>query len=341
MDVGSLQVTYKDEYELAATVETKDESQEDNRKELSDLLCFNASIYDLMVQHSCLAMHGYGGQTGMVNLLVVIAFQAFNVYLQMTMLFEVHDLIMLPAMVRAQHLYHLFSDECYGTDSDFSFTSEVRENFENWHDHEKFELCQSPLTSPTFFFLILLIWTFFLAHELKQTMYFAWHILRLDSPLEGSVTFLDHDDSFVITRLSRSLKSWITITVFVPKVAIAVTLWIIGARWLTATTGFENLVLNALALTFICELDELIYRACIPEVTKSCLEKTKLPLPSFSYTPTYKAPLETVLTAFSCVALTLAYENVLQDAIPGYRGDLKELCRSAHMAHFSAHSHRR
>merc|ERR1712023_598377 len=99
------------------------------------------------------------------------------------------------------------------------------------------------------------------------------------------------------------LKVWTTLIVFLPKLAIAVVLWYIGAGWLTATTGIDNLVLNSLALTFICEVDELIFRTCISEVAKSCLEKTKLPLPSFRYTPDIRVPAETISTCMACVAV--------------------------------------
>merc|ERR1719401_35468 len=128
--------------------------------------------------------------------------------------------------------------------------------------------------------------------------------------------------------MSRGLKAWLCASVFVPKYVIAGTLWYIGARWLTATIGIDNLVLNSLALTFICEVDELIYRTCTSEVAKSCLEKTKLPLPSFRYTPTYWVPVETLSTCFVCIAFSSLYLFYLQDAIPEYRWDLTEVCRA-------------
>jgi len=182
------------------------------------------------------------------------------------------------------------------------------------------------MASPTFFFLILAIWTTFLAFEVKQTVLSFYHSMALDDAKHGMVEFVDDDENFFITQMSFGLKMWITVTVFLPRLIIAVILWFVGARWLTATSGFENLVLNALALTFICELDELLYRTCIPQAQKACLETTKLPLPSFTFTPTACTPIETVATWLCCVALTIVYIYRFQDAVPGYRWDLPEFC---------------
>merc|ERR1711982_324305 len=152
------------------------------------------------------------------------------------------------------------------------------------------------------------IWTFYLMHELKQTLYFWWQIVSLEQPGgDRKVAILSHSENFIITHMGLCLKAWVTVIVFLPKLGIAVLLWYIGAGWLTATAGIDNLVLNSLALTFICEVDELIYRTCTSEVAKSCLEKTKLPLPSFRYTPTYWVPVETLSTCFVCIAFASLY----------------------------------
>lgn len=179
------------------------------------------------------------------------------------------------------------------------------------------------------FFFILLIWTFYLMHELKQTLYHWGHTIKLESPIDGGrVTIVSvAEDNFVITHMSNILKLWISLTVFIPKLIIAVVLWYIGAGWLTATAGIDNLVLNSLALTFICEVDELIFRTCISEVAKSCLEKTKLPLPSFKYTPTVWFPAEITATAMGCLSLAFVYLSYMQDAIPDFRWDLTAVCR--------------
>jgi hypothetical protein len=305
--------------------------------DLNELLNLNASIYDLTVQYSCLAVHRCGGSIGFPTLVTVLVLEILNVYVQMTILFNVDTLIASPAKDHAQHLYQLFTEHCYGVGVvDLIYNQEVFDSFETWDDKvSKNQLCRYPLTEPSFFLLILLIWTLYLMHELKQTLYFWFHTVGLETPSEGRVTFLSHDGNYIITHMGRGLKLWITVVVFLPKLTIAVVLWYIGAGWLTATAGIDNLVLNSLALTFICEVDELIFRTCISEVSKSCLEKTKLPLPSFRYTPTVWVPLTPLGTSLACIILSYTYLYGLQDAIHDFRWDLTAVCRSnqAHAFH--------
>jgi len=55
-------------------------------------------------------------------------------------------------------------------------------------------------------------------------------------------------------------------------------LWVLGARWLAATTSFQDLLLNAVALAFITELDELLYHALVPEDIQVLVRSYKLSL---------------------------------------------------------------
>ncbi|CAJ1345566.1 unnamed protein product [Effrenium voratum] len=303
---------------------------DDEDREINEVLSFNASIYDLTIQYCCLFCSGFGAEPAvLLNLVLFIALQLGNVCLQMFLLFEIEFLIAFPAMQHARHLYDAFTASCYdGIDTP---SVEVKARFESWDAGDKTELCQFPLTNPTFFYMVILIWTFFLGHELKQTVYFFWHTVRLQNPSEGMVYILDHEKEshFVITHMSKSLKFWIGFIVFLPKFIIAIVLWYIGARWLTATPGVDNLMLNSLALTFICELDELIFRTCTSENIKANLERTKLPMPPSPVGPSVLGALETTVTVVGCFALAYLYLTHFQTAIPDYRWDLADLCRAS------------
>jgi len=148
-----------------------------------------------------------------------------------------------------------------------------------------------------------------------------------DSQLECARSELDKN-SYSTEKVSMGLKVCITVVVLIPKMCIAMWLWFIGARWLTSTPGIDNVVLNALALTFICDLDEVIYRTCVSEATKEGLSRTTLPLPPFSHKPTLLGPTETWFTLAACVVWSVLYKDYFQTAIPHYRGDLVIVCRS-------------
>jgi len=294
------------------------------------------SIYDLTVQLFCLAFHEYGGRWAILNLMMVLVLQVLNVVVQMTLLKEVSHLIAEPAVNKMRKYYQQFVDNCGLIDPEAD-DDDVIAKLAEWNsansDYEKKELCDFPLARPPFFFLIVLIWTFYLCHEVKQTLSLTWSILTLERPTRGSVTIMEHEDEFVITHMNYVLKVCLTVAVFIPKFIIACILWYIGAQWLTATQGVDNLMLNSLALGFICEVDELIFRTCLSEVAKSCVDRTKLPLPPFRYTPSVWSPIETVLTCAACICVASGYVYHFQDAIKGYRWDLELVC-SVFRKHF-------
>merc|ERR1719379_181861 len=147
------------------------DAKESLGRDLHEVLNFNASVYDLTIQHSCLAATTGWSKVGVATLATVLALQILNVYMQMTILFEVEELVAVPAKAHAQQLYRDFTDECYGAEpgDDYVLTLEVRERFAAWEGAAKSELCQFPLTCPSFAATIMLIWTFFLVCESKQT----------------------------------------------------------------------------------------------------------------------------------------------------------------------------
>eukprot|EP00927_Polykrikos_kofoidii_P066260 TRINITY_DN61892_c0_g1_i1.p1 TRINITY_DN61892_c0_g1~~TRINITY_DN61892_c0_g1_i1.p1 ORF type:complete len:397 (+),score=56.15 TRINITY_DN61892_c0_g1_i1:131-1192(+) len=307
----------------------------DEREDFDQMLDFQDSVYDLAIQYSCLAVHGsLTDAAGYANLVCVMGLQALNLFLQMNMLKYVRQLIMFAAVHTAATSYTDFQSVFYGRHPlSFKFTPEGFHNFESMSSEAKSVLCQFPLVEPAFFVVILLIWTFFLGHELKQTVFFAWQTFQLPSPTSNHIGVREVETYFVVTHMSFALKVWISIAVFLPKFTIALALWTTGARWLSATSGFEDLVLNALALTFICDLDELIFRACVPEATKRLLTTAKLPLASFTTEPTYRGPSESFLTAFGCFGITIFYIFVYQDVFPNFQWDLSYVCETNREGH--------
>ena len=63
--------------------------------------------------------------------------------------------------------------------------------------------------------------------------------------------------------------------VVIPKFIICILLTVIGLQWLTATEGFAALILNALLLEFIVDVDENILKFFLPKRCATALEATK------------------------------------------------------------------
>jgi len=198
--------------------------------------------------------------------------------------------ICVPAVTRVQALYARFHEDVF---VDGVFSEEAWEEFPLAG-----QLCQIPLSQPKFFVAVLVCWTATCwkdlldsfrymslwwqlkppssAEEMTQVEFLPGH-LPASKPLVprahplggGQAGRLDHvEDSgeyVVLTAADRKTKAATIGLILIPKIVIAVSLWWLGARWLVATTCFQDLLLNAVALAFITELDELLYHALVPE----------------------------------------------------------------------------
>jgi hypothetical protein len=73
-------------------------------------------------------------------------------------------------------------------------------------------------------------------------------------------------DEFSVTLKSISLTRFIgvMVTVVLPRLFIAVSLGYVGVQYLAKTEDMSDLVLNALALTFVFDLDELLFAILAP-----------------------------------------------------------------------------
>ena len=60
------------------------------------------------------------------------------------------------------------------------------------------------------------------------------------------------------------------------RIGIAVALFAVGVQWLLATTSVENIILNAAALGFVMDLDELVYVTMLTAPVKSLLRRIEI-----------------------------------------------------------------
>merc|ERR1712217_376111 len=75
---------------------------------------------------------------------------------------------------------------------------------------------------------------------------------------------VDSAATISIIALTSRTRTMLCILVCVPKLAISVYLLILGCKWLSATTSFEALVMNTMAMEFVLHIDELLYEAFLP-----------------------------------------------------------------------------
>lgn len=195
-----------------------------------------------------------------------------NILMQFYVLYCTRLYICVPAVTRVQELYRRYHEEVF---LDGVFSEDAWQAF-----GQAEQLCQIPLSQPFFFVAVLICWTATCWVDLLESGRFMSLWWRLRQPAEDEMTAVeDSDGNVLVTAADRKTKGIAIGLILVPKVAIAVYLWWLGARWLVATTSFQELLLNAVALAFITELDELIYMALVPEDIQVLVQSYKLEKP--------------------------------------------------------------
>lgn len=150
---------------------------------------------------------------------------------------------------------------------------------------------------------------------------------------------IDKDEhTVVITGASGRLKAAVYLFLLLPQVVIVVLLWWLGSRWLTATPSFEDIVLNVVALEFILNLDEIIFKALLPEETQSMVTQYVVLREDKGGHLDAKEELQkgdgVFIQRFASIIFSLAvvlvvpylYITHFQQVLPGYRWDVSSPC---------------
>lgn len=118
----------------------------------------------------------------------------------------------------------------------------------------------------------LAIWVCYIAAELQDAGRFAWSIYRL--PGGNTVISMVSEDERVFESVSPLRRTAVSFTVLA-RLGIAVTLGISGGLWLAHTRDVTNIMLNAVALLFILEIDELLWKVVASRHTTKYLSSVR------------------------------------------------------------------
>jgi len=236
-----------------------------------DSVQFPESIYGAAMMAIIRSSQTYHGVMHCVSACIA-GVLAVNILVQFYVLACTKWYICAPAVAAVRRLYATYHDEVF---------HEGHFNIDNWQDFGNAdELCQLPLSQPLFFLTILSIWTGTCWVELLDSFRYFYLWASLPGPSDGQVTQVDVDgDDVILSGASRSTKAVAICAIIVPKFCIVVFVWWLGSRWLVATTSLQDLLLNAMALAFITELDEMIFMCLIPDDIKAMVQTFKIASP--------------------------------------------------------------
>lgn len=284
-------------------------------------------IYDLSELFTGADTDRLGLNLHMMRMTFVLLILTANFSLQVGMLYWVYTYIVLTTVHQAQYLYQMYHHDCF-VDGVFSL-----ELFEKWPYQT--ELCGIGFANFGFMYAILFLWWMTMVNELRKNdrmLRTIQSVSHTDDPLQ--MVFVTDDGAVHFKKLMKPVRWILYIVLVVPKILITVGLLLVGTVWLTATARYEDIIMNAIALEFVVQVDELLFSAMLPTFICARIANTKFwkPVPEGDplerkrtvfvrgYTRSYVYLFGTVTLVY--IFLTYGQELPLIGVFPGFENDV-------------------
>jgi len=264
-----------------------------------------------------------------IRLLFAFGCLVTNLVLQFMLLFWVNEFVVNRSVNAMQTQYVHYHEQYFSKDG--RFLEQAWANRDMLGDSA---LCEAGISNPGFLWGVLFLWAAKMLAEFRQVQRLHKHISNL--PKLPAHLGVDHmvaesdDNTYVIVGLNPVTRLSLYLLIILPKFLINVILLYIGSRWLTATLQFGDLILNALALEFIVNIDELILESFFPERMKFQIDDTKFGLPrppQALHSPEEANQLmwdyttSMILVVFIALVMYV-YLVYAQQVLPGYSHDI-------------------
>jgi len=209
-----------------------------------------------------------------VRLLSSTGLMAANLVLQFMLLNYIGSYVVEPAVRHVQTLYQDFHTEVF--DADGHILADA------WGDYAaKDRVCQITMADRWFYYIILFLWALRILDELRKihrSLDDIWYCKSCASG-EDMLEFTEDKSGdgagvCLITHLTGFMRWMLVLLVILPRTFIALRLLVLGCRWLSASASFADMVLNALALVFVTDIDELLYNSILPAALKKQIADT-------------------------------------------------------------------
>lgn len=146
-----------------------------------------------------------------------------------------------------------------------------------WYEKPEAQIKGTTAIYLFFLFLVLQLWFLALLNEMRELVMIAeftyvYPAAGEDGGLEVSKTE-DDKEEYKITGLTSSHRSAV-IAMVVLRAAVVVYLGVVGCIFLVMETGYMDLLMNAVALAFILEIDEILFGAVARATTAEELDAT-------------------------------------------------------------------
>jgi len=118
-------------------------------------------------------------------------------------------------------------------------------------------------SGPVLCVIVLIAWTLMICKITRLALDFVEAIHEAGDRQSNGVSIRLHLSRFTISSVPYTRVAWAYVLGLL-QIAIALVLLFVGAQWLVTTTRSGDLVLNAVALTYIMEIDEVLFLTVVP-----------------------------------------------------------------------------
>lgn len=180
-----------------------------------------------------------------------------NLMLQVGILMFIDSHVVQPAVHQIQSIFKEYHATVFDTSGRF--------RPERWAAYAgKQKICQMGAASRFFYGVVLFVWVTAMLGEFRTTYYLWRNITRMPRCTHEGKMLVATSENVCIVALTLTTKLLLCTVVCIPKFLISTYLLALGCQWLSASTSFEALVLNSVAMEFVLHIDELLYRAFVP-----------------------------------------------------------------------------
>eukprot|EP00444_Apocalathium_aciculiferum_P059225 CAMPEP_0183604990 /NCGR_PEP_ID=MMETSP0371-20130417/182224_1 /TAXON_ID=268820 /ORGANISM="Peridinium aciculiferum, Strain PAER-2" /LENGTH=414 /DNA_ID=CAMNT_0025817095 /DNA_START=92 /DNA_END=1336 /DNA_ORIENTATION=- len=211
-----------------------------------------------------------------VRLCFALGIMVVNLLFQATILYYIYTFVVEPSVKNVQVMYAEFRAGIF--DEHGNIDDEAWANYEG-----KSEVCQITMSNLNFYFGILVLWSLLMMDELRKCERVVRDIaaIRHVDKLEDQMCYshrngYDVDGVCLVVGLTTPMKWTVLITVCVPRAIIGLVLLFLGYQWLASSASFADMTLNAMALEFVKNIDEILYDSVLPRQLKQDIADTNV-----------------------------------------------------------------
>jgi len=260
------------------------------------------------------------------NLFFGLGLLIVNLAMQFTLILFINYYVVKGDILEVQRTYRDYRANCFDHNGEIDM-----DLWDDWPGKE--DLCQIGMTNRMFYYSVLLCWTFSCANEIRKCDQLTTDIYNMPSCETAEEQMqASEDDSLFIIALTKSSKMLCILCVCIPKLAISLVLQWLGSEWLSATIKFENLVMNAVAMAFIVEVDEMLFETMLPLHVRKRVEDINFyavmptKTPEQEHAENQKAYRKSVAYLVAALLFVFLYAEFFQNVLPSNVRKVQPLC---------------